>query len=104
MVVLCLVSCSWMSATQFLKATYHQQSSTNSTSINGDVIKFSAPFLTCWFCMVWTILFFPLHMVFITFCTCWGKKVNTTNVLQDALHKFRESGITIGKLTNRIPT
>ena len=96
--VLGMVSSSWMSATQFLKATYYQSNSTNSSSVKlkDENITFSAPFLTCWFCMMWTILFFPLYMFSITICSCWDKKNSTNNVLQDALHKFKEAGITLG--------
>ena len=93
-----MVSSSWMSATQFLKATYYQSNSTNSSSVKlkDENLRFSAPFLTCWFCMMWTILFFPLYMFSIAICSCWDKKNNTTHVLQDALQKFREAGITLG--------
>jgi hypothetical protein len=87
-----------MSATQFLKATYHQGNSTNSSYVKDD-IAFSAPFLTCWFCMVWTILFFPLHMFTITICSCWDKKSKTTHLLQDAMNRFRGAGITLGSPT-----
>ena len=99
MLVLCMLSLFWMSATQFLKATYHQSNSTNSSSGNENMITFSAPFLTCWFCMVWTILFFPLHMFTITICSCWDKTNNTTNALNESLNKFREAGITLGTST-----
>ena len=97
MLVLCMLSLSWMSATQFLKATYHQSNSTNSSSGNENMITFSAPFLTCWFCMVWTILFFPLHMFSITICSCWDKNKTTSNALQESLNKFREAGIKLVK-------
>ena len=101
-VVLCMVSISWMSATQFLKATYHQSSFTNSSSENSVNLTFSAPFLTCWFCMMWTILFFPLHLFSITICSCWEKKNNTTNALNESLNKFREAGITLGNFDTTI--
>ena len=97
--VLSMVSFSWVCATQFLKATYLPS---NSTNMSTTVMRFSAPFLTCWFCMVWTILFFPLHLVSITICSCWNKKNNTAHVLQDALHKFRDAGITLGNHTKHI--
>jgi hypothetical protein len=91
-----MVSLSWMSATQFLKATYHQSNSTNSSSENENMITFSAPFLACWFCMMGTIPFFPFYLFSITICSCWDKKNKTTPVLQDAINRFRETGITLG--------
>jgi len=51
--------------------------------------------------MVWTILFFPLHLFSITICSCMNKKNTTTHVLQDALAKFREAGIPPGVLMSR---
>ena len=100
--VLIMVSFSWVCATQLLKATYLPSNSTNTSAGNVHVRRFSAPFFTCWFCMTWTILFFPLHLVSITICSCWNKKKNTSHVLQDALHKFRDAGITLGNHTKHI--
>ena len=100
--VLSLVTSSWVAATQFLKSTYQQEINTNMSSNYVDGVNFSAPFLTCWFCMVGNILFFPLHLVSITICSCWNKKNNTAHVLQDALLKFRDAGITLGNHTKHI--
>ena len=97
LLVLCMVSSSWMSATQFMKATYHQSNSTKASPVQDENPTFSAPFLTCWFCVMWTIFFFPLHLISMTIYSCWDKKNKTSHVLEDALHKFREAGITIGK-------
>ena len=101
-VVLSMVTSSWVSATQFLKATYHIPRNVNISTDDNNQITFSAPFLTCWFCMVWTILFFPLHLLSITMHSCWNKRSNNTSqVLQDALYKFREVGIKPGVLLSR---
>ena len=58
--------------------------------------EFSAPFLTCWFCMVWTILFFPLYSLSSLLYSCLKKKT-VRPLLGEALSKFNEAGLSKGK-------
>jgi hypothetical protein len=82
-------------ATQFLKATYITPEDTSKLSTADDIL-FSAPFFTSWFCMMWTILFFPIHLASITISSWVEKKENSTYILQAAFHKFFEEGISLG--------
>ena len=59
-------------------------------------VTFSAPFLTCWFCMVWTVLFFPLYSLVSLLYSCFKKK-NVRPLLGEALTKFQEAGLSKGK-------
>ena len=81
--MLLLVSLTWVTATQFLKATYHHTVNTTSSFAAANstekLVVFSAPFLTCWFCMVWTILFFPLYVV----CT---RDINIDGLIKSLEH------------------
>lgn len=93
--VLILVTCLWVGATQYLKDTYKVRQSNismNSSSTNCDEkevqqsfqpyklknfsFQFVAPFFSCWFCTGWTSLFFPLYFVIKTL-TC--KKYHSFN-------------------------
>ena len=92
--VMILVSGSWVCATQFLKATY----------ITTEDFIFSAPFFTSWFCMMWTILFFPIHLASITISSWVDKKENSTFILQEAINKFFNEGISFGILSQSFTT
>ena len=85
-----------MGATQLLQATYIQADITNISSARG--LAFAAPFLTSWFCMAWTTLFFPLHLVSSTITSWWKKTNNSSYLLQEALHKFHGEGVSLGTL------
>lgn len=93
--VLTLVTSAWVSATLAMKATYHLPSNTNKSNeeSESEQIKFAAPFLTCWFCTVWTILFFPLHLLGMKISSCWNKSTSNDRMLENALSKFRVTGI-----------
>ena len=67
-----LVAASWTLATQCLKATYTRDQVLHlhvhlylhlHLHLQGGSPEYSAPFLTCWFCSVWTTLFFPLYIL-----------------------------------------
>ena len=91
-VVLCLVSTAWISTTYFIKTAFQTQN--NRSSINNDDKIFSTPFLTSWFCLVWTIISFPMYIISLSICSCLTRK----NIsLRDSLQRFRQSGITFGK-------
>ena len=96
--VMVLVSGSWVCATQFLKATYITKEDTSKLATADDFI-FSAPFFTSWFCMMWTILFFPIHLASITISSWVEKKENSTFILQEAVNKFFKEGISFGRLS-----
>ena len=94
-VVLTLVTSAWVTATLAMKATYHLPSHKNKSKeeSESEQITFSAPFLTCWFCTVWTILFFPLHLLSMKISSCWNKNSSNERMLENALSKFRVTGI-----------
>ena len=99
--VMVLVSGSWVCATQFLKATYITTEDTSKLS-TADEFIFSAPFFTSWFCMMWTFLFFPVHLASITFSSWMGKKDNSTLILQEPFNKFFTKGVSFGILSHSL--
>ena len=78
--------------------TRHSYSDTGELQVGSqeNIPGFSAPFLTCWFCMVWTILFFPLYSVSSLLYSCFKKKP-VRPLLGEALSKFNEAGLSKGK-------
>ena len=58
-------------------------------------VGFSAPLLTSWFCTLWTMLFFPIFIISNTLVSWCGVR-SSQHVLADALHQFREAGISNG--------
>lgn len=117
-IVLSLVTSSWVGATQFLKATYIEDltnhssswnstekqfpnSYTNSTYTQHYQPAFSAPFFTTWFCSLWTMLFFPLYLIALLPCYCTSNKARIKNILTDSVQNFREKGFTLGTFLSR---
>ena len=93
---LCLISFSCMATTQLLKATYIPSEKQNISSNNLEV-NFSAPFLTSWFCMAWTTLFFPLYLTTTTIFYWWRKtNISSPSLFSGVLEKFHLEGISVG--------
>ena len=54
--------------------------------------------------MMWTILFFPIHLASITISSWVEKKENSTYILQEAVRKFFEEGISFGIFSQSLNT
>ena len=91
LLVLLMISFTWMMATQLLKATYDFPLFNNSSMGDHQVaLNYSAPFLTCWFCTMWTTLFFPLYVLFSSVAGILQQKIRIKNIVRQSSYFFNE--------------